>query len=218
MSIRKDLELAQVDYEFEGTKAELCFIDSDVGEVLPVTLNITAYDKTKKEFVQSEEKEKETNEICMEYFGVPFNQLTQAVGQKHDVHQYNNFNSLWESTYPVSFELKQVGKLYLDVPIKKVVDDGTGIQIQFEDDEGTLRQSTLRYANYLRSREEWFVDPSKKTKQIELFNEYFGYPVEVALNETEGDSNNKVVGTLIRVQVEKAFGKYAYGKLLDPRL
>ena len=218
MSIRKDLELAQVDYEFEGTKAELCFIDSDVGEVLPVTLNITAYDKTKKEFVQSEEKEKETNEICMEYFGVPFNQLTQAIGQKHDVHQYNNFNSLWESTYPVSFELKQVGKLYLDVPIKKVVDDGTGIQIQFEDDEGTLRQTTLRYANYLGSRDEWFVDPSKKTKQIELFNEYFGYPVEVALNETEGDSNNKVVGTLIRVQVEKAFGKYAYGKLLDPRL
>ena len=76
----------------------------------------------------------------------------------------------------------------------------------------------MRYANYLSSRNEWFVNPSKKTKQFELFNEYFGYPVEVALNETEGDSNNKVVGTLIRIQVEKAFGKYAYGKLLDPRL
>ena len=79
-------------------------------------------------------------------------------------------------------------------------DDGKKISIQFEYD-GELYESKMQYADYLDARQEWFINPQRRKKQYEKFEEKFG----LLVGEIE-----QLIGKTIMIEVKKAMGKYVY--------
>ena len=62
----------------------------------------------------------------------------------------------------------------------------------------------MQYADYLDARKEWFINPVKRKKQYDKFEEKFQMPV------TEID---KMIGKNVLVEVKKAMGKYIYSEI-----
>jgi hypothetical protein len=91
------------------------------------------------------------------------------------------------------FDDDMVGQVF-EVEIVHAEDDGKKISLQFEHDGG-LYESKMQYADYLDARKEWFVNPQKKKKQFERFEEKFGITV---------DAIEQMVGKTVMVEVKKA--------------
>lgn len=208
MEIRLNCELIEVTYENEGKKAVLTFLDEEQGEVLEVNFNKQNYDNDKKEWFDDFEKAAKVDEWCKEYFETDFAKLTQSIGLKKDIYHYDNFNSLWESDYPVKFPDNMVGEIF-EAIIKNVEDTGKAIVIQYNDTEtGTLYKSNMSYSKYLEARKEWFVDPNKKEKVFKKFQDRYGISIEKA---------ESILGKTIMVEVKKAFGTHTYGDIKKPK-
>ncbi len=95
-----------------------------------------------------------------------------------------------------------VGQIF-EVEIVHAEDDGKKISLQFEY-EGELYESKMQYADYLDARKEWFINPQKRKKQYEKFEEKFGFLV----GEIE-----KMIGKTVMVEVKKAMGKWVYNEI-----
>ena len=200
MELLKDLELVAVEYESQGQKAVLTYLDREHGEIRTVNFNRQAYKDGK--YVDDEEKAKKVDEWCEELFGLAFKDLSKAIGTRKDVYAYDNFNSL--------FEVKQIAKFTEDMEgmmiqseVSAVIVDDTAIHIQFEY-EGETYESKMSYAKYMEFDKKFYVDPIKKEKQFKKFEEKFGVPVEKA---------DKIVGHPCIVEVKKAMGKYLYADM-----
>jgi hypothetical protein len=202
VEILEQLELVDVQFEDNNQKAVLVFLHEDRGEIREVNFNRQAYDQDKKEFVPDEEKAKKVDEWCSEYFSLSFQQLGQAIGERKDVYCYDNFNSLWEVQLIEKFEEEMLGQIF-ETEVVNALDDGKKISIQFEY-EGNLYESKMQYADYLETRSEWFINPQKRKKQYEKFEEKFLIPVE---NIAE------LIGKTIMVEVKKAYGKFIYSEV-----
>jgi hypothetical protein len=200
MELLNNLEL--VDVVFEGQKATLVFLHEDRGEIREVNFNKQSFDAASSKFIDDPEKAEKVDKWCEEYFGLPFERLAEAIGERKDVHAYDNFNSLFEVAMVSKFDDDMVGQIF-EADIKEVIDDGKKIAIRFEY-EGNTYESKMTYADYLESRKEWFVNPQKKDKQFKKFEEKFLVPVS---------QKDELVGKTIMVEVKKAMGKWVYSEI-----
>lgn len=200
MELLKDLELMEVAIN-DGT-ATLTFLDAEKGEIREVFFRKNKYDRDKNKFVPDEEQAKRVEEWSQEYFGTSFDDLGKAVNQRKDVYAYPNFNSLWESMVIEKFTKDQEGEIF-STEIKEIEDDGNAIHIRFDYD-GKTYQSNMGYSKYNETRKQWFVNPQKKQKQYQKFEEKFY--VEI------GDKD-QLIGREIMVEVKVAFGTNAYAEI-----
>jgi hypothetical protein len=199
--IKEQLEIVDVTYE-DMKKATVTFLDPDFGEIREVNMNKQKYDTTQNKFVDDNEKAAQVEEWCMEHFGLPFDRLAEKIGDRMDVYCYDTFNSVFPVKMITKFDDDMVGQIF-EVEIVHAVDDGKKISLQFEY-EGELYESKMQYADYLESRKEWFINPQKRKKQYEKFEEKFDFTV----GEIE-----KMVGKTVMVEVKKAMGKYVYSEI-----
>jgi hypothetical protein len=202
MELLEQLELVDVSYEEGNKKAVLTFLDENRGEIREVNFNQQAFDSATKKFIDDDEKAAKVEEWCNEYFGLTFDRLAEAIGERKDVFCYDNFNSLFEVQMVEKFEEDMLGQIF-ETEVVKALDDGKKISIQFEY-EGKLYESKMQYADYLDARKEWFVNPQKKQKQFTRFEEKFLIPVERI---------EEMVGKTVLVEVKKAMGKYIYSEI-----
>ena len=197
MEFLEQLEL--VDVTFEDKKAVLTFLDEDRGEIREVNFNKQSYDSDANKFVDDEEKAAKVEEWCEEHFNLPFDRLAEAIGERKDIYAYDKFNSLFEVKQIAKFDKDMVGHI-LQVDITNVEDDGIKISIQFEY-EGETYESKMTYADYLEAKKQWFVNPLKKKKQFEKFEDKFGITV---------DEKEKLIGETAMIEIKLAFGKFVY--------
>lgn len=203
MDLRKQVELIEVAYEDDNQKVVLTHLDVENGEVLEVNFNRRSWDDGK--LVDDPEKAAKVDEWCKEYFDLPFNKLTKAIGRKMDVYVYDKFNSYWEADVISKFDVADEGKI-IQTKIAEVLDDGIAIKIRFEND-GKTYESRMNYSKYVENLKKWFTDPQKKETQYQKFEEKFGVPVKDAA---------KIVGKDIMVEVKVAFKKFAYAEIKKP--
>lgn len=202
MEILDQLELVDVQYEEGNKKAILVFLDEERGEIREVNFNKQVYDDGSKKFVDNDEKAEKVDKWCEEYFQLPFEQLSEALGVRKEIYCYPGFNSLFEVPMIAKFPEDMVGQIF-ETTIVKAEDDGKKISLQFEY-EDDLYESKMQYADYLESRKEWFINPVKKQKQFDKFTEKFNLPIEQL-----GD----MVGKTVMVEVKKAYGKFIYSEI-----
>ena len=202
-NLRKDLELVEVAYDNDGKKAILRFLDMENAELLEVNFNKQSY--INGEFTDDEKKASQVEEWCEDYFDCSFDELKTKVGIKKDVYKYEQFNSLWEVDIVNKFDKKDKGKM-IKTEIKEVVDTGQRISVKFEY-EGKTYEKKFQYSDYVENLEKWFVNPQKKDKQFEKFEDLFGVSVEEA---------DKILGKPIMVEVKIAYGKYPYADIKKP--
>jgi hypothetical protein len=202
MEILEQLELVDVQYEEGNKKATLVFLDEKRGEIREVNFNKQVYDDGSKKFVDDEAKAEKVDQWCEEYFQLPFERLSEAIGEQRDIFCYPGFNSLFEVPMIAKFPEEMVGQIF-ETTIVKAEDDGKKISLQFEY-EDDLYESKMQYADYLEARKEWFINPVKKQKQYDKFAEKFNMPVE---------NLPEMVGKTVMVEVKKAYGKFIYSEI-----
>lgn len=174
MEILKSLPI--VDVTIEDGKATITFIDQEKGEIREVNYQTKSYDEATGKFVADPEKEEKVRAKVEQLYGVPFDQLGQAIGQTHDVYAYDNFNSLEEVTVVAKFDKDMVGQI-IQTEVSAVEVDNVGIHIKFEY-EGETYQSNMNYATYVEASVSWFQNPQKRKKQEAKFETKFHIPVE----------------------------------------
>lgn len=197
MELLENLEL--VDVTFEDKKAVLVFLDEDRGEIREVNFNKQSFDNDANKFVDDPEKAEKVEEWCQEHFGLPFDRLAEAIGERRDIYAYDRFNSLFEVKMVAKFEKDMVGQI-MEVEVTAVEDDGIKISIQFEY-EGDTYESKMTYADYLEVKKQWFVNPQKQKKQYEKFEDKFGISI---------DQKDELVGQKVMIEIKLAFGKFVY--------
>lgn len=165
-----------VDVQIEDGKATVTFVDQEKGEIREIGFNTKSYDEATSKFVVDEEKEAKVKEKVQRLFGVPFDQLCQAIGQTFDVYAYDKFNSLEPVTVVEKFDKDMVGQI-IQAEVASVEADDVGLHIQFEY-EGNTYQSNMNYANYMEASGQWFQNPQKRKKQEATFERKFGISVE----------------------------------------
>lgn len=198
----ENLECVDAQYEDKNQKVILTFLHEDRGEVREISLNKQVYDRNTEKFVDDEKKAAQVEKWCEEYFGLTFDRMGEAIGEKKDIYCYDNFNSLWEVAMVEKFGDEMEGQIF-EAQIVKAFDDGRKISLQFEY-EGDLYESKMQYADYLEARNEWFVNPQKRKKQYEKFEEKF----DLLVGEID-----QMVGKTVMVEVKKAYGKFIYNEI-----
>lgn len=193
----ESLELVAVEYSDKMPKATLTFLDAENGEIREVNFNKYVFENDK--FVPSDEKAEKVETWCQDFFGVTFDTLGSAVGDRKDVYCYDKYNSLFEIAQIAKFGDDMLGQI-LSVEITEVIDDGKAIKIRV-DYEGDTYESKMNYSTFLETRNEWFVNPQKQTKQREKFLEKFH--VDIA-------NKDELVGKSCMIEVKKAMGRFVY--------
>lgn len=198
MEIRKDLELVSVEYENNGKKAVLTFLDRERKQVRVVNFNRQSYRDNK--YVDDPEKAAKVDKWCEEYFGTAFTKLGDKLGTTKDVYCYEKFNSLWEIEQIANFTPDMMGMLY-QTEVKEIVVDDYFIKIRY-DIEGKTYESKMGFGVFMKGTREWFQDPVKKEAQYKKFLEKFHVPVE---------DRAALIGHPLMVEVKSAFGDKYYG-------
>ncbi len=200
MELRKNLELVSVEYESEGKKAVMTFLDAERKEIRTVNFNRQVYENGK--YVDNPDKAAKVDKWCEEYFQCSFDRLASCIGMKKDVYCYENFNSLFEVEQIEKFDASMFGEIY-QTEIKEIVVDDNAIRIRYMI-SGKTYESKMSYAIYMEATKEWFLDPIKKEKQHKKFLEKFGVPVS---------RKDELIGHPLMVECKKAMGKYYYGDI-----
>jgi len=200
MELRKELELVSVEYENNGKKAVLTFLDKERKQVRVVNFNKQVYRDNK--YVDDKEKADKVDQWCEEYFGCGFNDLNECVGTKMDVYCYDGFNSLWEIEQIQKFTADMEG-LLIQTEIKEIVVDDYFIKIRYEY-EGKTYESKMTFGTYFKATKEWYQDPVKKEQQYKRFEEKFQVPVA---------NKDALIGHQLVVEVKSAFGNNYYGDI-----
>jgi len=197
MELLEQLELVEV--IFEDKKAVMTFLDEGRGQVREVNFNKQVYDNDNNKFVDNKEKAEKVEDWCSEYFGLMFEKLPEAIGEKRDIYAYDRFNSLFEVKMVSKFDKDYVGQI-MEIEITNVEDDNIAIHIEFEF-EGDTYENKMTYADYLETKKQWFVNPQKQKKQFAKFEDKFGIPVE---------EKEKLIGQKAMIEIKLAFGKFVY--------
>lgn len=200
MELRKELELVSVEYENNGKKAVLTFLDRERKQVRIVNFNKQVYRDNK--YVDDKEKAAKVDQWCADYFQCGFDDLAECIGKKMDVYCYDNFNSLWEVEQIEKFT-KDMQGLIIQTEIKEIVVDDYFIKIRYEY-EGKTYESKMTFGTFFKATKEWYQDPVKKEQQYRKFEEKFHVPVE------EKDS---LIGHPLMVEVKSAFGNNFWGDI-----
>lgn len=197
MELLEQLELVNV--EFEDKKVVLTFLDEERGEIREVNWNKQVYDQESGKFIDDAEKAEKVEKWSQEFFGLPFDRLAEAIGERKDVYAYDRFNSLYEVEMIAKFEKDMVGQI-MEVEVTEVVDDGKAIFIKFEYEDDTYA-SKMQYADYLEAKKQWFINPVKQRKQYDKFFEKYGVTIE---------NKDEMVGQKVMIEIKLAFNKFVY--------
>lgn len=197
MELLEQLEL--VDVVYKDDQVSLIFLHADRGEIREVKWNKGVFDNSVNKYVYNEEKAAKCEAWAQEYFGLSFDNLAQAIGEKRDVYAYDTYSSLYKSQELAKFDKDMVGQI-MQVEVKEVEDDGNSILIKF-DYEGEVYFSRMRYAPYIEAIKQYVVDPVKKRKQISKFEEKFGIAFE---------DKDQLVGQTVMIEVKIAFGREVF--------
>lgn len=200
MELRKDLVLVAVDYENDGKKAILTYLDEERKQIRTVNFNKQAYKDGK--YVDDPKKSEKVDEWCSEYFKVAFTDLATCIGQKNDIYCYERFNSLWEVEMIEKFSKDMKGQIFQS-EVKEIVVDDYFIKIRYPID-GKVYESKMSFGIFMKDKGTWYQDPIKKDTQYRKFEEKFHVPVE------EADS---LIGHPLMVEVKSAFGTNYYGDI-----
>lgn len=200
MEIRQQLPLVAVEYENNGKKAVLTFLDEERGEVRSVNFNKQIYANDK--YVDDDEKAAKVEKWCADIFNTTFDNLTTALETKHDVYCYDKFNALFEIEQISKFTEDMKG-LMLDTEIKEILVDDYFIKIRYDYD-GKTYESKQTYGKYMESMKQWFQDPQKKQLEYDKFEKKYGVPVS---------QRDTLIGMHIFVEVKCAFKKFYYGDI-----
>lgn len=183
----------------ENNTIRISFIDDLAEEIKEVNLHLDKYDKLKNSYVPNAEQYAKTLETLDEKFNVGLDNLDDALGQYHDVYEYDSFCSLWEINEIKKFTKEMKGDIY-QVTITNIYDNGNAIIVRY-DLNGDTYQSKLNYSTYLNKK--WYVDKVKKNKQIKKFEEKFGVPLE---------ESDELIGRTLMVEV-KSYGQNYFGDM-----
>lgn len=197
MELLEQLELVNV--TFEDKKAILTFLDEERGEIREVNWNKQSFDSNANKFIDDDEKAEKVEKWSQEFFGLSFDRLAEAIGERKDVYAYDRFNSLYEVDMIAKFDKDMVGQI-MQVDITEVVDDGKAVFIKFVYD-GQTYASKMQYADYLENKNQWFVNPIKQKKQYDKFFEKFGIAIE---------DKEQLVGQSVMIEIKLAFGTHVY--------
>lgn len=197
MELLEQLELVEV--IFEDKKAVLTFLDEERGEIREVNFNKQSYDNDANKFVDDPEKEEKVEGWCQEYFNLSFDELAKGIGERKDIYAYDKFNSLFPVKMVSKFDKDMVGQI-MEIEISNVEDDGKAIHIEFEY-EGNTYENKMTYADYLEAKKQWFVNPQKKQKQYDKFEDKFHVSV---------DNKEQIIGEKAMIEIKLAFGKFVY--------
>jgi hypothetical protein len=200
MELRKGLELVSVEYENNDKKAVMTFLDAERKEVRIVNFNKQGYENGK--YVDDPAKAEKVDGWCYDLLGTPFESLADCIGQKKDVYVYDRFNSLFEVQQVDKFTKDMVGCI-LQTEVKEIIVDDYFIKIRY-DYEGKTYESKQTFGKYMESMKQWFVDPQKKEREYQKFEDKYGVPV------SEKDS---LIGHPLMVEVKAAFGAHYYGDI-----
>ena len=147
MEIRENLQLVNVEYESEGKKAVLTFLDKERKEVRTVNFNKQVYKDGK--YVDDPDKAEKVEEWCKQFFMCEFKDLPKQIGSTKDVYCYEKFNSLFPVEQIEKFTADQLNEI-ITAKIKEIVVDDSAIRIRYE------RRQTLRIQNVLRNLSEGY--------------------------------------------------------------
>lgn len=200
MELRKDLELVNVEYESNGQKAVMTFLDKERKQIRVVNFNRQVYRDGK--YVDDADKFLKVEQWCEEYFKCGFDGLKECVGQTKDVYCYDKFNSLWEVDQVEKFTADMVGQIY-QTEVKEIAVDDYFIRIRY-DIEGKTYESKMTFGTYFKDSKEWYQDPVKKDQQYRRFEEKYHVPVE---------RKDELIGHPLMVEVKSAFGSNYYGDI-----
>lgn len=200
MELRKELELVAVDYEQNGKKAVMTFLDKERRQVRVVNFNKQVYRDNK--YVEDPEKSAKVDQWCKEYFDCEFEELQECIGQVKDVYCYEKFNSLWEVEQIEKFTADMAGQIY-QTEVKEITVDDYFIRIRYEID-GKTYESKMTFGTYFRETKEWYQDPVKKETMYQRFEEKYLVPVE---------RKDELIGHPLMVEVKTAFGSNYYGDI-----
>lgn len=200
MEIRNNLPLVEVEYESNNQKAVLTFLDKEASAVRVVNFNRQVFRDGK--YVADENKAAKVDGWCQELFNAPFDALKDCVGHCLDVYVYDTFNSLFPVDVVSKFT-EDMNREIFESEIKEIRVDDIAIRIRYDID-GKTYETKHSFATYMKSLGEWFVDPLKKAKMFEKFEERYGVPVEDC---------EKLIGHKIMVEVKSAFGENYYGEI-----
>lgn len=200
MEIRKNLELVAVDYESNGKKAVMTFLDAERRQVRVVNFNRQSFRDGK--YVDDPDKAEKVDQWCADYFKCGFAELGEQIGVKLDVYCYDRFNSLWEIEQIAKFTADMVGQIY-QTEVKDITVDDYFIKIHY-DIEGKTYESKMSYGIFMQGTREWYQDPVKKESQYKKFEEKFHVPVK---------RKDELVGHPLMVEVKTAFGSNYYGDI-----
>lgn len=200
MELRKDLTLVNVEYESEGKKAVMTFLDEERKQVRVVNFNRQSYKDGK--YVDDRAKAEKVDKWCDEYFGTTFEKLPDCIGQKKDVYTYEKFNSLFEVEMVEKFTKDMKGQIFQS-EVKEIAVDDYFIKIRYMID-GKMYESKMGYGLFMQETKTWYQDPIKKESQYRKFEEKFHVPVERA---------NELIGHPLMVEVKAAFGTNYYGDI-----
>lgn len=200
--LSKDLELVAVEYNDTKKKATLTFLDADHGIIREINFNKQNYNNDTHKYYDDPEKAEKVEKWCDELFNVTFETLTDAIGTTKDVYVYDGFNSLFEVTQVEKFPKDWEGQIF-PTKIDSVEDTGQRISIKYTIEDKTF-ETKLQYSKYMEALKQWFVDPQKKQKQLEKFENQYGVPFA---------EKDRLIGKDIMVEVKVAFQKFPYGEI-----
>ena len=200
MELRKDLVLVSVDYESDGKKAVMTFLDEERKQIRVVNFNRQSYKDGK--YIDDPAKAAKVDEWCKEFFNTSFENLTSCVGQRKDVYAYDRFNSLFEVQMVEKFTKDMKGQIFQS-EVKEITVDDYFIKIHYMID-GKMYESKMSYGLFMQDSRTWYQDPIKKEAQYRKFEEKFHVPVERA---------DELIGHPLMVEVKAAFGTNYYGDI-----
>lgn len=198
-TIINDAELVEV-VNKDG-KITLTFLKDDM--IYDVNWNQKAYDPTLNDFIESEQKEAQVEEWSQKYFGCSTKDLEKQLGSKQTIYAYDTYASMWESENRFTKEDK--GKSFRTT-IEDVVVTDTEIKIYYRWKEKDDLKYSSKKSFTKKVGDAYYLNPMRKRKQIEKFEEDFGVSV---------DNAEEAIGREILVKVKCAFGKFYYGEI-DP--
>ena len=142
------------------------------------------------------------DEWCQEYFETTFDKLTDCIGVRKDVYDYDTYCSLWETSSVDKFTEDDLGLIDEGIITEIKVDD-IGIKIHIEY-EGKTYESKMVYSKWMDSLKRFLTNPQEKKKKIAKFEEKFGVSLE---------NKDELIGKTVMFEVKKAGGKFIWVEL-----
>lgn len=187
-----------VDVNEEPSQITFVLLDEERGEIHDVKWKKQVYDPDKQCYVEDDDKLKQVEDWCKDYFDLTLDTIKNAVGRKATVYGYETFDSFWESD--ARFEKKDKGKM-IQTQVKDIEVNKEYIKIRY-DWKGKTYASYKRFTQ--KRGETYYVNPVKRNTQYKWFESTFGVPVE---------EKETIIGKPIIVEVKSAFGVSLYGDI-----